>query len=75
MFDLQAFVARDIMIGKISLPTKEERQKNNDEWLAREEKLSNPHEDIRYQVCISFFFSFFSVLFQLFVLNINFLKD
>ena len=49
MFDVQAFVARDVMLGKIALPSKAERQAENDKWLAREEKLSNPHEDIRFQ--------------------------
>ena len=49
MFDAQAWYARDVVLGRISLPSKEEMAKDIAAWVAREEKLSNPIEDIDFQ--------------------------
>ena len=49
MFDVQAWYVRDVIMGKISLPTEPEIQEDIDKWVAREEKLSNPMEEIDFQ--------------------------
>jgi trimethylamine monooxygenase len=49
MFDLQAWVARDFILGKSKLPSRDEMEKDTVKWVAREEKLSNPTEQIDFQ--------------------------
>ncbi len=49
MFDLQAWVARDFVLGRIKLPSKAKMEKETAKWVAREEKLKNPHEQIDFQ--------------------------
>lgn len=49
MFDAQAWYARDVVLGRITLPSKEEMAKDIAAWVAREEKLGNPLEDIDFQ--------------------------
>ena len=49
MFDLQAWVARDFILGRIKLPSKARMEKETAKWVAREEKLKNPHEQIDFQ--------------------------
>ena len=49
MFDVQAWYVRVVIMGKISLPTDPEIQEDIDKWVAREEKLSNPMEEIDFQ--------------------------
>ncbi len=49
MFDAQAFFARDVILGRIELPSKAEMKKDMDDWRAREEALENPLQDIDYQ--------------------------
>ncbi|MEX0922474.1 MAG: NAD(P)/FAD-dependent oxidoreductase [Rhodovibrionaceae bacterium] len=49
MFDAQAFFARDVILGRIELPAKEEMQKDMADWRAREEALENPLQDIDFQ--------------------------
>ena len=49
MFDAQAWYARDHILGKIALPSKEEMLKNNQEWKEREEKLETDEDMIWFQ--------------------------
>ena len=42
MFDAQAWYARDVVLGRITLPSKEEMAKDIATWVAREEKLGKP---------------------------------
>ncbi len=49
MFDAQAWYARDVMLGKIALPPRAEMDADAAKWLAREEKLGDPFEDIDFQ--------------------------
>ena len=49
MFDAQAWYARDVMLGRIALPPREEMERDSAAWAAREEALQNPIEDIDYQ--------------------------
>jgi len=49
MFDAQAWYARDVILGRIALPSAEQRAEDIALWRAREEKLSNPFEDIDFQ--------------------------
>ena len=49
MFDAQAWYARDVIMGRISLPSKDEMQLNSAEWRAREEKLEDDEQMIWFQ--------------------------
>ncbi|ABR62137.1 SidA/IucD/PvdA family monooxygenase [Sinorhizobium medicae] len=49
MFDVQAWWARDVMMGRIELPPEEELKANFDMWRAREETLEHAEEMIWYQ--------------------------
>ena len=49
MFDAQAWFARDVVMGKIPVPAGAEMAEDIAKWVAREEKLSNPFEDIDFQ--------------------------
>ena len=49
MFDAQGWYARDVIMGKISLPSKDEMLKNNQEWKDREEKLETDEDMIWFQ--------------------------
>ncbi len=49
MFDAQAWYARDVIMGRIQLPSKEEMQKNSAEWRAREEGLEDDEQMIWFQ--------------------------
>ena len=49
MFDAQAWLARDYILGRIKLPSKAKMQKETAGWVAREEKLKNPTEQIDFQ--------------------------
>jgi trimethylamine monooxygenase len=49
MFDAQAWLARDYILGRIKLPSKAKMQKETAAWVAREEKLKNPTEQIDFQ--------------------------
>ena len=49
MFDAQAWYVRDVIMGKIELPSREEMEKDSAQWQAREEALQNPLEDIDFQ--------------------------
>ena len=49
MFDGQAFFARDVILGRFQLPSKEEMKKDMDAWRSREEALEDPFQDIDFQ--------------------------
>ena len=49
MFDAQAWYVRDVILGRIALPPREEMEKDMAEWQAREEALEDPIQDIDYQ--------------------------
>ncbi|MGO7870207.1 NAD(P)-binding domain-containing protein [Rhizobium leguminosarum] len=49
MFDVQAWWARDVMMGRIALPPEEELKANFDMWRAREETLEDAEQMIWYQ--------------------------
>jgi len=49
MFDAQAWYARDVMMGRVSLPPKDEMSTNTAEWQAREEALEDDEQMIWFQ--------------------------
>ncbi|MGO8504101.1 NAD(P)-binding domain-containing protein [Rhizobium leguminosarum] len=49
MFDVQAWWARDVMMGRIALPPEDELKANFDMWRAREETLEDAEQMIWYQ--------------------------
>jgi trimethylamine monooxygenase len=49
MFDAQAWYSRDVLLGRIKLPSQAEMRKDSAEWRAREEKLENAEQMIWYQ--------------------------
>ncbi len=49
MFDAQAWYARDVIMGRIKLPSKAEMQKDDDAWVKREEALKDAFEKIDFQ--------------------------
>src|SRR5690554_7795600 len=49
MFDVQAWLARDYMLGEFKLPSIEERRKDIDYWLDRNDKLETGHDDVDFQ--------------------------
>ena len=49
MFDAQAWYARDVIMGKIELPSKADMQKDASAWQDREEALQDPLEEIDFQ--------------------------
>ena len=49
MFDAQAWYARDVILGRISLPSKEEMSAHSAEWRAREETLEDDEQMIWFQ--------------------------
>ena len=49
MFDAQAWYARDVILGRIELPSKEEMTKDSLAWREREEKLETDEDFIYFQ--------------------------
>lgn len=49
MFDAQAWYARDVLLGRILLPSPVEMQRDMDAWLAREEALGDAFAGIDFQ--------------------------
>ena len=49
MFDAQAWFARDVMMDRIPLPSKDEMRKDSQAWRDREEKLGTDEEMIWFQ--------------------------
>lgn len=48
-FDVEAWLARDYVIGRHELPDREAMQQEFDAWRKREEALTHPIEDIDFQ--------------------------
>ncbi|WP_232664074.1 NAD(P)-binding domain-containing protein [Pseudonocardia sp. TRM90224] len=49
MFDAQAWYARDVVLGRATLPSRAEMDADIASWRARQDTLSNPAEDIDFQ--------------------------
>ena len=50
MFDAQAWYARDVMLGRIELPSsKYDMTKDSKAWRVKEEALENPEQQIVFQ--------------------------
>lgn len=49
MFDVQAWYVRDVIMGRLALPSKEEMEKDSMAWRQREEKLGDASEQIYFQ--------------------------
>ena len=49
MFDAQAWYARDVILGRIKLPSKEDMQKDSQAWRDREETLADDEQLIWFQ--------------------------
>ncbi len=49
MFDAQAWFARDVIMGRIQLPSEEEVASDIAAWVKREEALEDPYQDIDFQ--------------------------
>ncbi|WP_040485367.1 NAD(P)-binding domain-containing protein [Lutibaculum baratangense] len=49
MFDAQAWFARDVMLGRIELPSREEMEADSAAWRAREESLETDEDAIWFQ--------------------------
>ncbi len=49
MFDAQAWYARDVILGRLALPSRDEMAKNSQAWREREEALENPEQEIWFQ--------------------------
>ena len=50
LFDLEAWYARDVIIGRIALPEREKMREHTAQWVEREEKLADCHEEIDFQI-------------------------
>lgn len=49
LFDAQAWYARDYILGRLSLPSKQEMADDVAAWRAREDNLADEHEEIDFQ--------------------------
>ena len=49
LFDAEAFNARDYILGRLSLPSREEMAKDIDTWRERQAALAGPADDIDFQ--------------------------
>jgi len=49
MFDAQAWYARDVIMGKLSVPSQAEMHKDIEEWRAKEDALEDDYACIDYQ--------------------------
>jgi trimethylamine monooxygenase len=49
MFDAEAWFARDVILGRVELPSQDEMQKDMAAWTAREEALENAYQMIDFQ--------------------------
>lgn len=49
MFDAQAWYARDVVLGRIPLPSAAEMKTDSESWVAREEALKDAYEMIDFQ--------------------------
>lgn len=49
MFDAQSWYARDVLLDRIQLPSRESMEKDIKTWMQRERHLKNPTQEIEYQ--------------------------
>lgn len=49
MFDAQAWYARDVMLGRITLPSEAARAADRAGWVSREQEVVNPFQAIDFQ--------------------------
>jgi trimethylamine monooxygenase len=49
MFDCQAWFARDVILGKIKMPTNEDIDNDINKWVSEEEALEDPNQMIDFQ--------------------------
>lgn len=49
LFDAEAHVARDVVLGRLALPSREDMAADVDAWRARQATLQSPVEDIDFQ--------------------------
>ncbi|WP_204351269.1 hypothetical protein, partial [Serratia marcescens] len=49
MFDAQAWYARDYIMGKLELPSREVQAADIAKWLSLQDTLTNPFEAIDFQ--------------------------
>ncbi|WP_443636805.1 NAD(P)-binding domain-containing protein [Candidatus Njordibacter sp. Uisw_058] len=49
MFDAQAWYARDVIMGRVALPTQPEMQVDIDDWRTQEDSLADDYEAIAFQ--------------------------
>jgi len=49
MFDIEAWVARDNIMGKFKLPNKEERTKDMEHWIKKNKECNGWKDEIDYQ--------------------------
>ncbi len=49
MFDAQAWYARDVMLGRIKLPGREEMLVDSEKWVAKEEACEDAEQEIDFQ--------------------------
>ena len=49
MFDAQAWYARDVIMGKLDVPSQAEMEKHTAEWRAKEDALADDYECIDFQ--------------------------
>jgi trimethylamine monooxygenase len=49
MFDLQAWYARDVILGRLPVPSRDEMAAHIDGWMARLGTLENPEQEIDFQ--------------------------
>jgi trimethylamine monooxygenase len=49
MFDAQAWYARDVMLGRIELPSRDEMRAHSAKWVEREAALETAYEEIDFQ--------------------------
>ncbi len=49
MFDAQAWFARDVIMGRIEIPSYEKMEANSLQWRQKEEALEDAHQEIDFQ--------------------------
>ena len=49
MFDAQAWFARDVILGRVKLPSQADMRKHSAKWIAREGKLETPKQAWEFQ--------------------------
>jgi trimethylamine monooxygenase len=49
MFDAQAWYARDVVMGKLAVPSQEDMHKDIDDWRAKEDVLADDYACIDFQ--------------------------